>query len=88
MPRRIRVLWPVEEDVRKLVHEGLYLCRFGHVLPHRHGLRTEVGEAVRAMNHALMRHPQHREPLRLHQPRDALPKPDRRFTFQEPRRRR
>ena len=82
MPRRISIVRAVQQDVGELVHEGLHLCRLGHVLPHRHRPRTEIGEAVRTVDHALMRHPHHGESLRFHEMCDAIPEPVGRFAFQ------
>ena len=85
MPRRIHVVRPVQQHMGELVHESLHLCRLGHVLPNRHRPRTEVSETVCTVDHALMRHPQHAETLRLHETCDALPQPVGRFAFQQPR---
>ena len=84
MPRRVGIVRAVQEDVGEFVYESLHLGGVGHVLPHRHRLRTEISEAIGAVDHALVRHPHHGEPLRLNLSGDALPKIIGCFTFQQP----
>lgn len=70
---------------QRIVREGLHLGGRVHVRPDRDGARLEVGQAVRAADHALVIHTQHPIAVRLHQRGKALPQPGWRLAFQQTR---
>ncbi|MPM19448.1 hypothetical protein SDC9_65872 [bioreactor metagenome] len=83
---RLVVVGIVHHNVRQLVREGLDLRGRVHVRPDRDRARLVVGDAVRAEDHAIVLHAQHLEPGHANLPRQPLPEPRRRFTFQQRRR--
>ena len=73
----------VHQDVPEFVGERLDLRGGVHVLPDRDRLRRVVRHTVGAVDHALVRHPQHGEPAILNQLGQTVPQPDRCFAFQQ-----